>query len=219
MAAGRREDGTVFIAENEDPDDWMLLTARFRGHLDSGRRIEAEFDDLSAAEAIAWGRERCAVVLIRTGDSDYYSAGEYNPDPAECPRWPPEGLRLERRRPRGFEALDNSEDDPPVLWDVRASVDVGGDAKARRFHEVVRAESDAISVQAPAPGYPAASAAFLVEASTHGQAQVIADRIAERAFRALVDALLPHAIGALGYGIEVYPHRAGVPVRGPGTTY
>jgi len=109
----------VYIGENADPDDLMLWTGRFRGYLDRGRRCEAEFDDLSAEEAIAWGRERCAVVLIRVGDGDYYSAGELNPDPDELPQWPPEGLRLERRRVRGFEALDNTEDDPPVLWDVR----------------------------------------------------------------------------------------------------
>src|SRR5215217_5344918 len=66
----------------------MLLTGRFHGRLKRGRRIDAEFDDLSAAEAIVWGRGQCAVVLIRTGDSDYHSAGERNPDPAECPRWP-----------------------------------------------------------------------------------------------------------------------------------
>jgi hypothetical protein len=54
------------------------------------------------------GRERADVVLIRAGDSDYYSAGAENPDPDNLPEWPPADLRLERRRARGFEAMDKS---------------------------------------------------------------------------------------------------------------
>lgn len=109
----------VWIAEDDDPDDHMLLTARFSGHLVFGDRPGEEFVDLDADEAIAWGSERAAVVLIRTGDSDYYSAGEHNPDPDRFLPWPPSELSLVRRRPRGFEALDNTEADAPVLWDVR----------------------------------------------------------------------------------------------------
>ena len=223
MSAARCDDDTVYIGENADPDDLMLWTGRFRGYLDRGRRCEAEFDDLSAEDAIAWGRARCAVVLIRLGDGDYYSAGELNPDPDELPEWPPEGLRLERRRVRGFEALDNTEDDPPVLWDVRigaTGIEAGSEDDARAFHDAIRADPDAISVQAPAPGYPAMSAAFVVQASTLDQARRIADRVARRAGDAFIASLAQHPRHAqYGPFVEVYPHRPGDPVRGFGITY
>lgn len=220
MASTRSREGSVWIAENADEGDSMLLTGRFSGHLDRGDRITEKFDDLSADEAIAWGRARSAVVLIRTGDSGYYSAGEHNPDPDEYLPWPPTDLRLEPRRPRGFEALDNTETDPPVLWDVRASVNLDRKPDARVFHEAVRAQPAAAKVQAPAPGYPPTSAAFVVEASTESQARRIADDIAEKAFHALVEALGSHdSFDTFSCGTEVYPHRPGVVVRGPGITY
>src|SRR4051812_38370086 len=76
----------VWIAENQDAQDPLLLTGRFCGHLDRGNAIADEFDDLSADEAIAWGRARSTVVLIRTGDGDYHSAGERNPAPRRVRR-------------------------------------------------------------------------------------------------------------------------------------
>ena len=123
--------GTVWIAEDHDPDSDMMLTGRFSGYLERGERPEEEFEGLTADEAIAWGRKRAAVVLIRAGDSGYCSAGEHNPDPEELPSWPPPGVELERRRPRGLEALDTDEGDPPVLWDVRAEADLSGEVAAR----------------------------------------------------------------------------------------
>jgi hypothetical protein len=39
--------------------------------------------------------EEAATTLIRTGDSDYYSAGEHNPDPEAYPVWPPPQIRLD----------------------------------------------------------------------------------------------------------------------------
>jgi hypothetical protein len=91
-----RRAGVVYIAEivpdNPDPHG-----ARFRGHWerqDSPRMIEKGPEWPSADLAIAWGRERCDVVLIRIGEPGiYYSAGDIDPLGTPLPRWPamPEG--------------------------------------------------------------------------------------------------------------------------------
>jgi hypothetical protein len=163
-------DGTVWISEDADPDEPMLLSGRFSGHLERDKRLREAFDDLEADEAVAWGRARAATVLIRTGDSDYYSAGEHNPDPEAYPVSPPPQIRLERRRPRGFEALDNTERDPPVFWDVRLQVEASNQLEAAAFREEIRSHPAALKVQTPAPGYPVASAALLIETATYNQA-------------------------------------------------
>jgi hypothetical protein len=132
-------DGTVWIAEDVDREDTLLLTGRFSGYLEQDERPKDTFEDVEAQDAIAWGRSRAATVLIRTGDSGrYFSAGEHNPDPQRFPDWSPAGVRLERRRPRGFEALDNAESDPPVLWDVRIEAELGEPVDAGPFHERIR---------------------------------------------------------------------------------
>ena len=110
MGADAVGDGTVWMAEDSDSTDSLLLAGRFSGYLERDGRPNDRFEDLEAEDAIAWGRARAAKVLIRTGDSGcYFSAGERNPDPREYPEWAATGLRLERRRPGGFEALDNTE--------------------------------------------------------------------------------------------------------------
>src|SRR6266498_1882448 len=69
-------EGRIWIAEDFDPEDEMLLSGRFSGYLERGDHSQEEaFENLPADEAIAWGRARAAVVLIRTGDGDYHSAG------------------------------------------------------------------------------------------------------------------------------------------------
>jgi hypothetical protein len=213
--------GTVWIAEDVDRMDSLLLTGRFSGYLERGGRTRNQFEHLEAEEAIAWGRARAAKVLIRTGDSGcYFSAGERNPDPHEYPDWAPAALRLERRRPGGFEALDNTESDPPTLWDVRLSADLPCQASAGPFHERIRSDPAVQNVEAPAPAYPALSAAFLVKASSYEQAQEIAERILSDALGALAEGL-PASDAGYGVvtGVEVYPHRPRRPVRGPGVTY
>lgn len=213
-----RRDGTVWIAEDIDPEDPMLLTGRFSGYLDRDDRAEEEFDDLTADDAIAWGRARADVVLIRAGDTDYFCAGEINPDPEEVGLWPPAGIRLERRRFPGFEALDRLASDPPVLWEVRvqarAPANLMREADLRGFHDSLKAQPAARAVRAPAPGYPPGSAAFLVSTSSHTQAQELAGRLADEAFQALIGSR-SHS-GLTGTSVEVYPHRPGHPVTGPG---
>ncbi len=220
MGSVRARRGAVWIAEDFDADDPPLLTGRFSGYLERDDRPKEAFDDLGADDAIAWGRARAAVVLIRSGDGGrYYSAGEHNPDPQELPVWPPKGIPLKRRRARGFEALDNTEGSRPVLWDVRIEAAVPPEAEVGRFHEKIRSRSALQNVQTPAPGYSAASAAFLVEAATHKQAREIADRILEEAFASLFKRLPKSDVGYCVTGVEVYPYRPGEPVAGPGVTY
>jgi hypothetical protein len=218
--ADSARDGTVWIAEDLDREDSLLLTGRFSGYLERGERLEDTFEDLDAEDAIAWGSARAVTVLIRTGDSGrYFSAGEHNPDPQRFPEWSSAGLRLERRRPRGFEALDNTESDPPVLWDVRIQADLARSSDVGPFYERIRAHPAAQNPQIPAPGYPAPSAAFLVAASTRKLADEIADGILKGALAALVEALPSGHAGSWTSGVEVYPHRPGKPVRGEGVTY
>jgi hypothetical protein len=212
--------GTVWIAEDVDREDSLLLTGRFSGYLERDEQLQERFEELKAEDAIAWGRARAATVLIRTGDSGcYFSAGDRNPNPRRFPDWSPAGVRLERRRPRGFEALDNTESDPPVLWDVRIETDLAQPLAVRAFHERIRTNPAAQDAQIPAPGYSAASAAFLVEASTREEADGLADRILKDALAALVKALPSGHVASWTCLAEVYPHRPGKPVRSSGVSY
>jgi hypothetical protein len=91
--------------------------------------------------------------------------------------------------------------------------------EAAGFREKIRSHPAALNVQAPAPGYPMASAALLVETATYNQATEIAKEILEKALEALAKPL--PTSGARGFcgGVEVYPHRPGRSVKGPGITY
>jgi hypothetical protein len=206
--------GTVFIAESLDLEDSFMLTGLFAGHLERDDDVGAEFEDLPVDEAIAWGRERATVVLIRTGDSDYFSAGIENPD--QLPEWPSSASALGRRRVRGFEAMDNTDDDPPVLWDVRVEAMSPGLGRAKRFRRAVQAHHMTQNVRAPAPGYSRASAAFLVEASTVEQARKVADEVVEQALKALGPKFSRQRKIGVVSGYEVYPHRPEMDVDGPG---
>lgn len=203
--------GEVWIAEDSDDDDvGPLFSGRFSVHWERGGRIEASFHDLGGDEAVAWARERCRVIIVRVGENAHYSAGEVNPD---ClPSWPPPAEDLVRpRRPRGFEALDNTEESPAVLWDVR--VQIHGEGDAVHFRAAVLDDRVAIDAVAPAPGYPAASAMFLVRASTVHQARGLAEEVCDRA--------VGRQPGPFGWarGIEVYPHRPGSGRDGMGVTF
>lgn len=125
----------VWIAEDEDrsPDGWFLL-GTFSGYLDDGGNAPAdEFAGLSADEAIAWGRERSDVVLIRLGASDCFSAGDVNPEPSYEP-WPPPNLpRLVRRRSAHEAWKDRSDFDPPIDWRVVVELTPPGFGVGERF--------------------------------------------------------------------------------------
>ena len=112
---GRR---TVWIAEDFESEDgdWFDL-GRFSGFLDEDGHIVEQFSDLSAEEAIVWGRARAVRVFIRGGGFDYHSAGEERG--LEMPAWPPAGLpELVRRRPLEDAWKDRTDDDAPIDWRV-----------------------------------------------------------------------------------------------------
>src|SRR4051812_20764045 len=117
--------GIVFIGEDVDDEDIYVLTGRFTAHWESddGRQHLDGPQGVSAAEAIAWGREHADVVLIRLADSDvHHSAGVRQPAPTpedneDCPVWP-EGTQVERRRRSGMEHLDVVTEEPSP-WEVR----------------------------------------------------------------------------------------------------
>jgi hypothetical protein len=47
----------------------------------------------SAHEAVAWGRDRCDVVIVRLGTPPrVFSAGSHQPDGETLPAWPPPDL-------------------------------------------------------------------------------------------------------------------------------
>jgi hypothetical protein len=112
--------GEVFLAENQEdePGGAVIFLGTFSGYHDAGPDgIVGEISDLSAEEAIAWGRARASRVWIRLGESDYFDASEV---PVEGePRWPPPELpELTRRRPPGQEWRDRPEDAEPIRWRV-----------------------------------------------------------------------------------------------------
>ncbi len=109
-----------------------------------------------------------------------------------------------------------------MLWDVRVDANVPHEADADVFHKKVKAHPAVREVRAPAPGYPPPSAAFLVEASTAAQARELAEAIGEEAFEALLQAFPAQGDGLgslVGPGVEVYPHRSGRRVTGPGVAF
>jgi hypothetical protein len=85
----------VYIAQDFAEPGWSGLgepppLGPAYGHVDGGPHTETtaeegQWDDIS--DAIAWGRERAPVVLVRVGYSDYHSAGATrHPD---FDAWPP----------------------------------------------------------------------------------------------------------------------------------
>ncbi len=84
-------DGIVYISELDDSP-----TPAFHCHWESGDAsgpflVEQGPRYARAEDAIAWGRERADVVLIRVGPlpQKYYSAGTRLPPCEELPIWPP----------------------------------------------------------------------------------------------------------------------------------
>ena len=70
---------------------------------------------LSLEEAIAWGRARAQVVLVRLFEEWFFSAGAEDPPDQDLPRWPPSpealaALEAEVRALRDLEARRIPED-------------------------------------------------------------------------------------------------------------
>jgi hypothetical protein len=109
-----------------DADDSSFWSGLFSAHW---QRPDNEFENgpesVSADEAIAWGRARADVILIRTGDSDHYSAGRRQPERQTLPKWPSE-TRLERRRPQALAYMDRTDGDEPIIWAITVKLSMPG---------------------------------------------------------------------------------------------
>jgi hypothetical protein len=91
----------VFIAEESEYDDSVgreVWTARFFAHFEGcdGSHRDGPFQ-VSAEEAIEWGRQQAEIVEIRVGDEHYQAGAQPHPDCADEPKWPPRAPV--RRRP------------------------------------------------------------------------------------------------------------------------
>jgi hypothetical protein len=174
-------DRVAWLAENPADDDFLFASGRFRGYIALGPGVGEELHDASVDEALAWARGRAPAVLIRLWDSDYFSAGERNPDPARYEEWPPSDLDVRPRRPHGLQALDNTESDPPVLWDVRLTPDPAVDHTEFRLS----VERDPRALQVPLRAVePHPEIRVLVRASTQAQAGSIAEELTDTAHEA-----------------------------------
>ena len=135
VTAISRRDGTVWIAEDLEPgDDGLFCTGTFRAHLDRDDAVADSIEEVSADEAIAWGRARADRVYIRLAESDYFAAGAV--EHPEFPGWPPRDLPpLVRRRVSNERWKDRTPDDASIEWqvDVRLLPHwVGPDLRSRR---------------------------------------------------------------------------------------
>jgi hypothetical protein len=74
-----------------------------------------------------------------------------------------------------------------------------------RFEESIRTHPATQEAQVRAPGYDVPSAAFLVEASTRGQAEQIANRVLGEALATFLDALPTSPAGYAISGAEGLP--------------
>ena len=104
-------------------------TARFSGYIDGS---EESFSDLALDEALAWGRQRAEVVVLRViGYGEPFSVGSL---PASGYRpWPPAAsAAVVRRRAPGEECKDRTDQDPPIMW--RADVALSPALLPQRDH-------------------------------------------------------------------------------------
>lgn len=206
--------GTVWIAEDFDDEEFGYLTGLFSAHWegpDNEQELGPQFAPVE--EALAWGRGRADVVLIRSGESHYYSAGARQPEGRELPEWPA-GAQFTRRRAPSAAYLDRTGDDDPILWQIRLQVSVPvrdlGEFPAA-FNAAVAADErvvDAAPYADPTPdssgatdyshlaaATPVVNARFNLSARTWKEAQDLAGEVAAAAF----DAASP-TLGGSGAG-------------------
>jgi hypothetical protein len=177
--------GSVYFSEDADYSDDFRDT-HWRGTFSGSWQGEGFLSspaNLSADEAIAWGRARSSRVFMRTRDG-FYTAGSA---PTQDAPWP-ENLDLSPRtdREEGLEWMDRTEDDDPIEWDVKVSPYVSPhtttDAFLLQFHLVLEADPgiNLKSIVRPpdhpeAPGNPVA--VIRVVAPTQNTAQQMASKL------------------------------------------
>jgi hypothetical protein len=193
------------------PPSDLYASGRFSGYVDLGEgRPGEQLGDAPLEDALVWARRRAEVVLLRLFDSDYYSAGSRNPEPDVLPDWDDDTV-VRRRRPRGLEMLDNTESDPPVLWDLRFYPGVAVDHVA--FAAFVQQDPRVVPTPDDAtPGSDDRGVRVFVRASTWAQADAAATELFEEGRRRFGTA--PSSGGWWAtVGVSVYPHAPGAAVR------
>jgi hypothetical protein len=197
---------TVWLGEKPDPDDYFYASARFSGYVDVGGPGGEQLDDATLHDALKWAREHSDVVLLRLLDTGHFSAGARHPD-SKMLVWDDNAV-VRPRRVHGLEMLDNTESDPPVLWDLRFHPRAGVDHDA--FAAYLRRDRRVEPVPDDARPASDGGVRVFVRASTKAQAEAIAAQ--------LDDAALEHAErkvptgGWWNRGPVVYPHAPDAPV-------
>ena len=103
-------EATAFITDDLDFDELgPIATGFFSGSVqtDDAGIVDAVDEEMSLAEAIRWARERTDRVVVRIAGEEPCFDTEVDVT-----------RRLGRRRPTGWEFLDRTSTDPPILWDV-----------------------------------------------------------------------------------------------------
>lgn len=222
--------GIVFIAE--DDDGIGLLSGLFSAHWepDGPDGLEDGPQAVSAEEAIAWGRTRADVVLIRVGEEGYRSAGVRQPASGNLPEWPAAGLELSRRRAPSLAYLDRTEHDPPIAWEVRLSVRLEvrtPQSFAERLADAIRGEPGVAAVSlaldddlwrsglgVEGPG-PEVGVRFHLQASTCEEAMRLGRAVGGRAVH-IAWSLIGGRPGPSkwGMGVSAMPADTGAPSAG-----
>jgi hypothetical protein len=202
--------GAVYFSEDAEYSDDFRIT-HWRGTFSGSWQGVDVFNspsNLTAAEAIAWGRARSSRALMRTRDDVHYAAG--TAVPREIPPWP-ENFDMKE----GLEWMDRTDADDPIEWDVRVSPYVPPHTATEAFLAQFRItlegdrEINLQSVERPpdtprVPGNPVA--VLRLEARTEDEAKQKATKLVlplfSKALRNTVE------IGRFGWTMSVNAHPA-----------
>lgn len=127
---------SVYLNEIEEADEEerLVLTGRFDGDLHRGGDTSEQVTDLPFDAALAWARERAALVYVDAEDGRFNagsrSAGHVPDLPAEVEA----RIRTGGRRARRDWWLDRTEADEPMRYEVEVALSPG-DLDAERRHE------------------------------------------------------------------------------------
>jgi hypothetical protein len=142
-------------ATSSDPESWLAILYELPGEDEHGAplasgRVTGELrryqpgrtdvytwprgeslPDTPLEEALSWAGERAARVIVRLSGvpAGYHSAGRLPASLAgmDLGPLPPVAAIGRRKRPAGWEFLDRTAADPPILWDVEVEIFSGSD--------------------------------------------------------------------------------------------